>query len=242
MRLANLDPLLSAALGGLLGLGCQAPSEPDPCVPERDASLPDAPSPVDAPTGPVVLSETEGSRTYASLRAECDARGGYVQIHAACAGVNACAGFSYGDWDPGVLSEHTCAGINGCNGLSCVVLPPDEGRSGADLLALELPEDGPRSCSTCHAHAHGDTVDPSTFRVFVLPGSGRDETNWLDGVSAEEQARIVAFGSSGRLPDGQAFSHMRAYHRLFSRAEIERVVEHIRTGLTIEIVPYRVMD
>lgn len=260
------DPLIHAALSGLLGLGVTACSEervvePDPCPDAgtrassedagpaeafdggpADAGTSDAGPPDSTPDAPVVLSEVEGDRTYASLRADCDARGGYVQIHAACAGVNACAGFSYGDWDPGVLTEHTCAGVNGCNGLSCVVLPEDEGRTGAEILEMELPETGPRSCTNCHAVWTDDGPDASVFKVYTLPGSGRNADNWLDGITPEEQGRIIAFGSTGRLPDGQAFAHMSAYHKLFSRAEIERTVEHIRSSTTLRVIEYRTMD
>jgi mono/diheme cytochrome c family protein len=246
--------LYRAALAGLMGTtacGDEPSATPDPircptvdagvgldAEVGADAGAPDAGA---ADAGPVVTSEVEGNRTYASLTEDCDARGGYVQIHAACAGVNACRGFSYGDWDPGVLTEHTCAGVNGCNGLSCVELPEDGGRTGQEVYEAELPESGPRACTNCHAAWGDDGPDASVFKIYTLPGSGRTLDNWLD-LPAEAQARIVAFGSTGRLPDGTALAHMSAYHRIFSRAEIERAVEYVRSELTPMVVEYRVGD
>jgi len=259
--------LLGGALAGLLGLsavGCGEDTvtmEPDPVRNDAasmicecpavsvDAGLPDtmmsiatpdaAPAPM--PTGPTVTKETEGNRTYAEINAACDTLGGYTQVHAACAGVNACAGFSYGDWDPGVTTEHTCAGVNGCNGISCVVLPKDEGRTGKAIYEAKLPEAGPRACTNCHAgyDSAAKAIDATKFKVYFMPGEssaagGRTIANWKEKRSVSEQARMVAFGSTGRLPDGSAFAHMSAYHKLFSRAEIERVVEYVRTLQPIE--------
>jgi hypothetical protein len=236
--------LWAAALTGLLGMtgGCssKSPADPDPELPDAapvQDEMPDA-----APEVPSkIISETEGTRTFASLEAECDSRGGYIQIQAACAGVNSCAGFSYGDWDPGVLTEHSCAGVNGCNGLSCVVLPADSGKSGMDILAAQLPETGSRSCSNCHASWSDTGPDFTKFKVWVLPGSGRTLENWKD-LSAKEQARTIAFGKHGLLADGTAYSPMAPYYKLFSRAEIERVVEHIRNNATILIEQVKVAD
>jgi hypothetical protein len=200
---------------------------------------PDAVSAVD--TRPVVIREIEGTRTFASLTTQCDTLGGYVQIHAACAGANTCQGFSYGDWDPGILTEHTCAGINGCNGLSCVVPPPDSGKSGQQVYEAMLPETGPRACSNCHAAWDSNGPDLTKFKIWVMPGSGRTLGNWLERTAAEQE-RIVAFGSSGRLPNGVAFSHMASYAKVFSRAEIERTVKYIRTNLTPMIQEIKTAD
>jgi hypothetical protein len=251
--------LLSAALTGLVGLAgaCkdnQAKAEPDPDsidagvadAPEvQDAAPPVDAAPIDAAppdAGSKIISETKVQKTFAELTAECDARGGYTQIHAACAGSNACAGFSYGDWgEDAVLTEHTCAGVNGCNGLSCVVLPADSGKTAEQILAADLPEDGPRSCKNCHAEWTDDGVDTSKFKIYVLGGSGRDASNWLD-VPAAAQERIIAFGKTGVYTDGTAYSHMAAYHKIYSRAEIRRVVQHIRTTSTIVIKEIKVTD
>ena len=236
--------LWAAALSGLLGFGGMACSEKKALVvpdPVPDASV-DA-TPIDAPpdafeTPSKVISETEGNRTFADVKAECDARHGYVQITAACAGMNSCAGFSYGDWDPGVTTEHSCAGVNGCSGISCVVLPPDGGRTALQVLGGEgvtFDDYGPQSCTNCHADWSGAQPDPSKFSVWVLPGSGRTAANWLDN-SAEAQARTIAFGKHGVLADGTAYSPMQGYWKIYSRAEIERVVDYIRTTPSTNII------
>ncbi len=227
--------LLTAALAGLLGTagacggGTASPdARATADAATADAALPDAGTPDASPdAGSKIISETEVTKTFAELTADCTARGGYTQVTAACAGVNMCAGFSYGDWDPGVLTEHSCAGVNGCNGISCIVLPPDGGKTGEQILAAELPETGARSCVNCHAEWTEAGVDATKFKVWVQPGSGRTLANWLDRTAAA-QARIVAFGKHGELDDGTAFAHMSAYYQIYSRAEIERVVEYVR--------------
>ncbi|MCX5746265.1 MAG: hypothetical protein NT062_27625 [Proteobacteria bacterium] len=236
---APSNRLWAAALAGLIGLGSTACSDKTPVQPDPvDASAVDS-TPVDAP-GPdappdappsKVISETEGNRTFADIKAECDTRHGYVQITAACAGMNSCAGFSYGDWDPGVTTEHSCAGVNGCNGISCVVLPVDGGRTALQVLGGEgvtFDQYGAQTCMNCHADWSGAQPDPSKFNVWVMEGSGRNATNWLDN-SAEAQARTIAFGKHGLLADGTAYSPMAGYWKVYSRAEIERVVDYIRT-------------
>jgi len=50
-----------------------------------------------------------GVQTYAALTKRCDDAGGFVQITSACAGNNACAGFSYGDWATAASSRSTAA-------------------------------------------------------------------------------------------------------------------------------------
>ena len=117
--------LLAAAIGGLFGLGACT----DEAVAAADPTTWVTPK---SPRG-MVTNEVEATRTFADVQAECDARGGFTQVSAACAGVNACAGFSYGDWDPGVTSDHSCAAVNGCGGMSCVVLPADSGKTGKEV-------------------------------------------------------------------------------------------------------------
>lgn len=246
--------LLAAAMMGLLGGGCDSEKQPeaDPpvCVAGSGGSGGSSSSTGGsggaggeggaaggggaAGSGPIVTSEVEGNKKFAEVNAECDTRGGFTQIAAACGGVNFCAGFSYGDWDPGVTSEHTCAGANGCTGISCVVLPKDSGKTGKQVYEEALPETGPRSCTNCHAVWGEDGPDMKKFKLFLLAGSPRNASNWLD-YSAAAQARIIAFGKNGVHDDGTAYSHMAAYHKIYSRAEIERAVEYIRTSL--EVVP-----
>jgi hypothetical protein len=170
--------------------------------------------------------------TFADLTKTCDSRGGYVQVHAACGGVNACQGFSYGDWGPGAatLTEHSCTGVNGCAGLSCVVLPEEKNKekSGAELYDLLFADTEPNSCSGCHADHSGDETDLTKFAVYLLEGSTRTADNWLDRTAADQE-RVVAFGAHSVLPDGTAMANMAAYNKVLSRKEIEKVVAHLRT-------------
>jgi mono/diheme cytochrome c family protein len=153
-------------------------------------------------------------------------------VHAACGGVNACQGFSYGDWGPGAatLTEHSCTGVNGCAGLSCVVLPEEKNKekSGAELYDLLFADTEPNSCSGCHADHSGDETDLTKFAVYLLEGSTRTADNWLDRTAADQE-RVVAFGAHSVLPDGTAMANMAAYNKVLSRKEIEKVVAHLRT-------------
>ncbi len=239
--------LWAAALSGLLGLGAVACSDdakvtpdPDPVpdaavvVPPIDAASIDAP-----PEEPSkVISETEGNRTFAEVKAACDARDGYVEIISACSGMNKCAGFFYGDWDPGLTTEHSCSGVNGCNGISCVVLPPDSGKTALQVLSGEgvtFETYGAQPCSNCHADFSGAQPDSTKFKVWLHPGEGRNASNWLSR-SAEAQAKMIAFGTHGVLDDGTAYASMQGYWKIYSRAEIERVVEYIRTTSSTNIM------
>jgi hypothetical protein len=236
--------LLNAALTGLVGAGALAcggnDGEPDPCVevdagtPEHDAGAADVGADTGDDGGYHTTSTELGPRSYEELAELCRTRGGYLQVHGGCSGVNACAGFSYGDWgDEAALTEHTCAGMNGCNGLSCVYMAPDEGRTGQEVYEAALPETGPRRCATCHTpssfdEASGEYVpDHTIFRVKVPEGSARTPQDWTTTRSADEMERMLAFGASG-FANGEATAHMASYRRIFSRAEIERVVEYLR--------------
>jgi hypothetical protein len=206
----------------------------------QDAATADAASDagtVDAgPLGPVVQEPVTGDVPFATLKANCESRGGYMQVHAACAGANDCKGFSYGDFMPGETIEHTCAGANGCTGASCVLGPTDTGKSGKEVYEQEnYPPGGPASCLNCHAiwsghDTAGNYLPPDTgkFKLWVMPGDTRNETNWLE-LSAEAQEQIVAFGKMDHFPDGITLQSMRGYHALWSREEIKRAVAHIRT-------------
>jgi hypothetical protein len=180
---------------------------------------------------------------YAELTKRCDERGGYVQIHAACGSVNTCQGFSFGDWGPdgALVTEHSCSGVNGCNGLSCIVLPKDSGKTGQEIYAMEFTEPGPGACTNCHAeHTEAGDTDASKFKVWVFPGSTRTVENWTQR-SAAEQERVVAFGAHGVTANGLAYQNMSAYNKVLSRAEIERVVAHLRT-LTPEMHEVKLVD
>lgn len=181
-----------------------------------------------------VINEEQKEYTFAELTAMCDERGGYTQVHAACGGHNACAGFSYGDWGPGAatLTEHSCSGVNGCLGLSCVDLPKDSGRTGKEIYEdVEFP-DPLNNCGGCHGGYYDDSHewvhDISRFAVYVFKDSTRTAENWLDRTPAEQE-RVVAFGARGVLADGTAYQNMGEYHGVLARAEVERVVAYIRT-------------
>jgi hypothetical protein len=186
--------------------------------------------PLTATADEKTTSSEQKEYTFADLTKKCDERAGYVQIHAACGGHNACAGFSYGDWGPdaALLTEHSCSGVNGCAGLSCVVLPKDSGRAGKDVYDAEFTEPGPSACTSCHAGHDTDEPDVSVFKVYVLPGATRTTANWLDRTAAEQE-KVVAFGQHATLADGTAYDNMSPYHGVLSRGEIERVVKHLRT-------------
>jgi len=101
--------LLSAALCGLTCAGLFACGSSD-----------DEPKTNHNMSG-VVTSETPApDMTLEKFTAECTARGGTVEMHSHCGGMNSCKGMSY-DESTGVLMEHTCMGLNTCAGYSCVV-------------------------------------------------------------------------------------------------------------------------
>jgi hypothetical protein len=246
----------ASALAGLLGVGGAAcgdehhhvDPDPDPIdAPAVDAAT-DAG--IDAPTDATpskIISETVVQHSFAELRAMCDQRGGYIEIYASCSGSNTCAGFSYGDWGDGAtLIEHSCNAVSGCNGLGCVVLPADSGMSALDILEAELPDTegvAQRSCNYCHAEWSEDfsTFDATKFKVHVVPGSGRTLATWLER-TPEQMARIIAFGSHGQYADGTQYSHMQGYYKMYSRAEIERVVDYVRTTATPVLHDIKVND
>jgi len=190
------------------------------------------------------ISTTDVQHTYAELTALCDERKGYVEILGSCSSVNSCKGFSYGDWgEESQLVEHTCSGVNGCAGLSCVI--PERAGSKGDMTGEEIMKlddkwylerggaYGPKACRTCHAEStHNDETgdydyDYSKLKIPVLPGSGRNASNWTQR-SAAYQERVVAFGAQHITEDGVRISSMVPYAKLFSKEEIRRVVEFMR--------------
>lgn len=242
-----------SALAGLIGVaaGCGDDNKADPDPLPVDSAVVDQALPPDAPEEPPskIISETNVQKTFAELKTMCDQRGGYIEIHAACSGSNTCAGFSYGDWGAdAVLTEHSCAAVSGCNGIGCVVLPDDTapgfGRTAMAILAEEIPDEegvAQRSCNYCHAEWSDTGFDATVFKLKLVPGSTRTLANWLD-TPAEVQERIVAFGARGVYPNGVAYSHMAAYYKKYSKAEIQRVVEYIRTQATVEIAYIKTED
>lgn len=241
----------ASAVAGLLGLGSAA------CGGNSQPHVDPDPSPIDGAVVPPdmmpdavtskITSETLAQYTFAELTAMCDARGGYTEIHAQCSGTNTCAGFSYGDWgDEATLIEHSCNAVSGCNGIGCVVLPPDSGKSALDILSVALPDTesvAQRACNYCHATWNDDYTefDPTKFRVHVTAESGRTLANWLDR-TPEQMARMIAFGSHGQYINGAQYGHMAGYYKMYSRAEIERVVAYVRTQATPVLQEIKVAD
>jgi hypothetical protein len=182
--------------------------------------------------------------SYAALEERCVEAGGYVQIHAACAGNNFCAGFSYGDWGDGSqLQEHSCAGVNGCNGISCVYMAKGEGRTGKEIYEdLEPPPGAPIACTGCHTGFNEDDLSANLtkFKVFVKPGETRASD--FSDISELQQQSIVAFGKTTFTAEGHALANMAGYWKLLSREEIIAVVKYIREELTPQVYEYRVGD
>lgn len=100
--------LLSAAIAGLLA-GASACQSDDPGNSE----------------GTITSSRTVPNLSLEQFTMDCDERGGVVESHAHCGGMNTCRGFSYDDGTQ-VLTEHSCRTLNTCSGFSCVI-PEDEG-------------------------------------------------------------------------------------------------------------------
>ena len=190
------------------------------------------------------ISAEQKEYTFAELTKMCDSRGGYVQVHGSCGGVNSCRGFSYGDWGPGaaMLTEHSCSGANGCQGLSCALLAEGKykDKSGAELYDQVFADTEPSSCSNCHAPHVDDVAQLDKFIVHVPPGSTRNASNWLERTPAEQE-RVIAFGVHTVLPDGTAMKNMAQYKDVLSRTEIERLVAHLRT-LTPVIEAMKIKD
>jgi hypothetical protein len=96
-------PMVTAALAGLLCLGVAACSSKPETGP-----------------GEITSSQSVASLTVAAFTAQCDARGGTVEVIAHCGGLNTCKGFSY-DKTTELLSEHSCKGAATCGGWNCLV-------------------------------------------------------------------------------------------------------------------------
>jgi hypothetical protein len=158
----------------------------------------------------------------------CDERGGFAQTNAHCAGSNLCKGLSYME-DGTTLFDHSCKGLNSCMGYSCIDTPKDSGLSGQELYEFG-------ECGGCHFKE----ADPSTYVIFYPPGESESAAVEAFGKAPSKRlANIVAFGTQGVSDDGIQFSNMPSYRQKYSRAEIERVVEHIR-GLQHPTLQYDV--
>lgn len=196
--------LLSAAVAGLvLGALPACSTEGHNCKVAPDAGNPYV---VDS-----IVSDEE--MTFAKFSKLCEERSGFIQTHAACVGNNSCKGISYNNFNL-TLSEHTCKGLNSCSGMSCVVPATDEGRTGEEVYKV--------TCSECHGAPN--------FTYYVPPGTDLDaaEANFLKRPKKAQVTR-VAFGVTGINENGTAAANMPAHFTRYSRGEIERAVDHVRT-------------
>lgn len=179
------------------------------------------------PDEKVVLSAIEDKTVrFASFKDDCEGRGGFIQTHAVCAGNNACKGVSYNKYDF-VLTEHTCSAMNTCGGMSCVVLPEDQGRTAEELYDA--------TCAGCHGAA--DTG----FVLYVPPGTDLAQAQATLSTKPRDFIHsAVAFGISSRSSNGVSAANMPPYHKDFSRAEVERVVEYALT-LDLSVEEYGIL-
>lgn len=225
-EVSRVRPLLTAALAGLMGVSCGEREK------EKIVEVP-----TETKAGLVTSTSVDKTLTLASFSSLCEARGGLVQTHASCAGANTCAGVSF-HTPSGKLSEHTCKGANSCAGMSCVDLPDDRGLTGEQILE-GAPEasmgESDVQCSFCHGE--GKTA-------FVLPiAPGTDAA----AVSAAFQNKsdvamigAIAFGIHGINADGTAYANMPAFYKVYSLAEMKRLVTHLRS-LPLETKTWRVL-
>ncbi len=213
--------LLTAAMAGLMGLGLSA------CGKETKEKIVTV-----TQTKGTVSSKIVKSYTLAEFETDCLTRGGWVELHASCGGVNTCKGFSY---SYGKVIEHTCKAANTCAGMSCVELATDQSRTGAQILTAsesDAMSSGPY-CSNCHG------AGTAEFELPVLPGT--DETAAKAAFAAKTDkalAHSIAFGIHGIRSDGKAYANMPGFYQTYSRKEIESVVATIR-ALPLKITAWK---
>lgn len=203
--------ILSAALAGLMCMGSGCGKE--------DSKKED----VATPTTPQVTSKVDApDLTFAKFSEDCLTRGGLVETHASCGGASSCKGISFNKFSK-KLVEHTCKGGNTCGGMSCIDMPSDTALEGAALYGT--------SCKGCHSGEMEVIADGNNnFKIYTPKGS--DTTQAVENFKIKSKATlasIVAFGTHGVNSSGVAYSNMPAYYKKYSRAEIERVVDHLLT-------------
>lgn len=232
--------LLAAALAGLMGVATVvACSDDDPTNanpgdrPDGSASQADgcanglpADASTDAPSNdggtynnPLLV---DAGFSLADMEAACQTRGGFVYVNAACAGGAMCKGLSF---HKDTLWDHSCRGQNStCSGVGCVDMPADKGLTGKQIF-----EDGP--CGGCHADWASGTADFTKYAVFYFPHD-KSESQAIAEYNALTNKQLegkVAWGASGMHKDGTPYSNMDAYFRKYSRAEVKRAAEHLKT-------------
>jgi hypothetical protein len=240
------DSLLVAAVAGLFGFaGCSGPSStdqpgtdgPECPSPEPTGDTSDTTEPTE-PTGPVAISSEKNTTiTFADFSQECLERDGLMQTHATCAGNNACQGFHFNKFSK-MLTEHTCRAFNSCGGISCVILPEDQGRDAEQMYN-----------ETCGPACHGGT---DVFKLWIHPSKVVDDTpealaaaqaqqlEHFQSMTMEYWLHMLAFGSRGMNESGTAFADVPHRYDTHSRAELERVMEYVKT-LPIEYQVFSIL-
>jgi hypothetical protein len=239
------DSLLVAAVAGLFGLaGCSGPTPSD--RPGTDEQCPE-PEPTGlgtgdtsstTPTGPEILSsELNETINFAEFSQMCLERGGLMQTHATCAGNNACSGFHFNKFSK-MFTEHTCKAINSCGGISCVILPEDAGRDAEQMYN-----------ETCGPACHGGT---DIFKLWIHPARVVDDTpealaaaqaaqlEHFQTMTMEYWLHMLAFGSRGMNSSGTAFADVAHRYDTHSRAELERIMDYVKT-LPIEYQVFSIL-
>ncbi|AUX46265.1 hypothetical protein SOCE26_077700 [Sorangium cellulosum] len=196
--------------------GSDAPAKTLVWSGDEDANLVDAVALMDA--------DGDGQISLAEFSAKCaesamlmgTARPGVVQVHASCAGTNSCRGMVYQTWNE--IHEHSCRAVNSCAGWSCVETAEDQGRDGPASFQAG-------TCNHCHSGPAG------TFTVQVPPGEDVSAflADFWDRRSDLFLQSIIAFGIRGVTAEGYAYSNMPGSHHLLSRAEMDRLIAHLRT-------------
>jgi mono/diheme cytochrome c family protein len=216
--------LLHAALAGLLSLGSVA------CGDKEKADKNEENAPVttmtQTPNSKITSEKVDKSITLTSFLDLCKSRTGLVQTHANCSGNNSCKGVSFHS-ESGKLSEHTCSGANICAGISCVELPKDSGFTGAEIL--QGTKGDAVQCNFCHGPGKDSFNLPVKTGTATSDADKKARTDEFTGRSKERLVSEIAFGIHGVNENGTAFANMPGYYTKYSRAEIERVVDFLRT-------------
>lgn len=232
--------LVAAALTGLMGIAGAAAcgdddvnsdpgqrpdggnAQPDgACVTPPAGDAGDAGADADGGTYNVPILVDAGF-TLADMEKACETRQGWLYVNAACAGGAMCKGLSF---HKDTLWDHSCRGQNStCSGVGCVDMPPDTGKTGKQVY-----EDGP--CGSCHADWSTGTADFSKYAVFYFPQDKSESQALADfaGLTNKQLEAKVAWGANGVHKDGTPYHNMDAYFRKYSRAEVKRVAEHLKT-------------
>jgi Putative metal-binding motif len=208
--------------------GADAPAKTLVWNADPEPDLVDAMALMDADGDGRISPDEFAARCAESAMLMGSARPGVVQYHATCSGTNSCRGMVYQTWNE--LYEHSCRAVNDCSGWSCVETAEDQGRDGPASFTAA-------TCNHCHSGPEG------TFTVKVPPGedvSAFIEDFW-DRRSDTFLRSILAFGIDGVTSEGYAYSNMPGAYHLLSRAEMDRLIAHLRTmtlaGRSFEQVP-----